>query len=151
MEDKVKKLDNLIYSVPHYDYPKHSRIHRLSSFDQEGAIVYVKREDELGFGISGSKIRKYLTLLPWLTDQKFQEALLMGGSFSNHILGITQLLKEKRIRPVLFLLGHPPHSLKGIFLWTSLLVEESDIYYFPKEKGAEIEQIAEKYIQKRKE
>ena len=56
MTDKLKSLiENSIL-----DEDKNrlsSRIHKLRGFDLP---LYVKREDELSFGISGSKLRKLL-------------------------------------------------------------------------------------------
>lgn len=87
--------------IPQYDYPVHSRIHPLKSYFN----TYVKREDELGFGISGSKIRKYRSLIPYFVENNLREVVVIGGANSNHVLGVTQLLIENGIKPLLFLRG----------------------------------------------
>jgi len=81
-----------------------SRIHRLRSFEEN---CYVKREDELGFGVSGSKVRKYSSFLPSFLSEKPNEAIIPGSAYSNHVLSLSQLLKENGVKPILFLLGNP--------------------------------------------
>ena len=58
MQAKLQKfIEN---SILDEDKPRlYSRTHRLRGFE---ADVYVKREDELSFGVSGSKLRKLLGL-----------------------------------------------------------------------------------------
>lgn len=113
-----------------------SRVHRLKTFDQPGVRAYVKRDDELSFGVSGSKLRKYASLLPYLKEQNTKEAVLISNSLSNHSLSLSQLLVENEIRPVLFLNGPPPERAIGNFLFTSLFVAPEDIHWVPKESRA---------------
>jgi len=100
----------------------HSRIHRLRYIDKPGTEVYVKREDELGFGISGTKVRKYLSLFAHLKNQGKAHAVVVGGAYSNNVLGLSQRLIEKGIMPHVFLRGAPPAVYKGNLLLTALLV-----------------------------
>ncbi len=104
---------------------------------------YVKREDELGFGISGSKIRKYLALVPYILSQKPDEVILIGTPYSNHILGLSQLLRENGIPPTLFLAGGKEKPT-GNYLLTSLFAERIELF----EKGSwnELEKHVEEYI-----
>ena len=54
MQGKLQKI--IENSILDEDKPRlYSRTHRLRGFEAE---VYVKREDELSFGVSGSKLRK---------------------------------------------------------------------------------------------
>lgn len=99
----------------------HSRIHRIPTFDTSRVTVYVKRDDELGFGISGSKMRKYHSLLPYLVAEKPDEVVTSGSPYSNHLFGLTQLLRENRLHPVLFMVGDKPSKPQGNYLFTSLL------------------------------
>ncbi|MDP1834300.1 MAG: pyridoxal-phosphate dependent enzyme [Chlamydiales bacterium] len=103
------------------DYPSHSRVHRLPSFDTVNCSCWVKRDDELGFGISGSKIRKYSTLIPFLLHEQFQQVIAIGGINSNNILGLSQLLTENRIPFKLYLKGDPQRQRQGNGLLTSLI------------------------------
>lgn len=106
-----KRLDE----EPHEDYPVASRIHALNTFPR----CFVKRDDELGFSISGSKFRKYRTLIPYLRGS--EEVAVIGGAFSNHVLAITQLLIENGIKFRLFLKGQHPEKFCGNFLFLQML------------------------------
>lgn len=79
-----------------FPFRLNSRIHTLPSF---GSDWYVKRDDELSCTISGSKIRKFASLLPWILSQKQDFVSLIGGHNSNNVLGLTQLLIENGIFP----------------------------------------------------
>lgn len=121
------------------DYPSHSRIHPLRSFPSH---CYVKRDDELGFGVTGSKIRKYRSLIPFFLSQHIQQVIVIGSSHSNHVLSITQLLIENGIEPLLFLKGNPLTSYpKGNFLFTNLFVPE--IHWIDGDEWNEVERKAE--------
>ncbi len=87
-----------------------SRIHPLKTFPNG---CYVKRDDELSFGISGSKYRKYSSLIHYLQKAKINKVALVGSSFSNHILGMVQLLIEKEIDYHLYLLKSHEHRPVG--------------------------------------
>ena len=141
-----EKLKEKIQSANLASYPRQSRIHPLPSF---GKKVFVKREDELGFGISGSKIRKYSSLIPYLIAEKADEVIVCGGNYSNHILGMSQLLRENKIRPVLFLIGEPPQKIVGNFLLTSLIVPLSDMHWISRDRWSQVEMITAEYVQKR--
>lgn len=126
----MQYLKGIIDTVPQIDYPAHSRIHDLKSYAQ----CYVKRDDELGFGISGSKIRKYRTLIPYLINNDYDEVVVIGSAYSNHVLGFVQLLIENQIEPTLFLRGDPKRELIGNALLTSLFVREDSIHWFSKDE-----------------
>ena len=68
----------------------HSRAHPMNSLPG-----WIKREDELSFGISGPKLRKLIPLITALKREK--GAILFGSAYSNFILGAVQLLTENRI------------------------------------------------------
>ena len=98
----------------------HSRVHPLRSFEVHSGKCFVKREDELGFGVSGTKVRKYLSFLPGFLQQKPDEAVIIGSAYSNHVLSLSQLLKENGIEPILFLLGDPECKLQGNLLFSMI-------------------------------
>lgn len=75
---------------PQRDLNLHSRIHLL-----KGLCCFVKREDELSFGISGPKLRKLRPLIAALKKEK--GAIFYGSAYSNFILGAVQLLIENEI------------------------------------------------------
>lgn len=88
-----------------------SRIHKLNSFSPH---TLIKREDELSFSISGSKIRKFLSLIPYLKNQEFKKVGVIGSCFSNHVLGISQKLIEQNIPFQLYLKKpHVNHSISS--------------------------------------
>lgn len=130
-------------------YPCQSRIHPLRSFSFPSTQCYVKRDDELGFGISGSKIRKYRSLLPYLKENKFEEVALIGSAYSNHILSFVQLLIENGIKPTLFLRGDRERPLQGNALLISLFVPLSEIHWISRLDWNEVELKAYSYAKGR--
>ena len=104
-----------------------SRIHRLHFKTVPDQQIFVKREDELGFGISGAKLRKYQSLIPYLKQQNARSALVVGGAYSNNVLSLCQVLIENTIQPFLFLKGKGPPCLQGNFLLTRLFVPADHI------------------------
>lgn len=142
----LKLLQKKVFAFPHKEYPIHSRIHPLHSFcSNTNAACFVKRDDELGFGISGNKLRKYRTLLPYLIDQDCREAILLGGAFSNNLLSLTQLLLENKIFPTLFLLGSEPTHNKGNFLLLKMLVPSSSMHWIPRKWWSEVDTYISEY------
>lgn len=141
LEEKIKKITT---------YIPHSRVHPLKTLNTPLALCKVKRDDELGFGISGSKWRKYTSLIPYLLRHNCQQAVVVGGAYSNHVLGISQLLIENRIKPKLFLLGDSKAKRQGNSLLTSLLVPESQIRWIARKDWPQVETFANEYIQNNK-
>ncbi|MBS4163105.1 Uncharacterized protein PRO82_000401 [Candidatus Protochlamydia amoebophila] len=131
--EKIQQLIKILQKIDQQPYPSHSRIHTLSSFNSSNCCCFVKREDELGFGISGSKIRKYRTLIPFLIHNKVEEVVVIGSAYSNHVLSFLQLLIENKIQATLFLRGDPKREFKGNCFFTSLLIPASSIHWFSKE------------------
>lgn len=125
----------------------HSRIHPLKTFGHAQATCFVKREDELGFGISGSKIRKYSSLIPHFLTNKIEEAILIGGAYSNNIVGLVQMLIENSIQPTLFLHGCEPAQKVGNFLLTSLMVPTESIHWVSRDDWSNVDRIAMQYAQ----
>jgi 1-aminocyclopropane-1-carboxylate deaminase len=136
----TKKIVSVTSEVPH------SRVHALKTLSTTPAICKVKRDDELGFGISGSKWRKYISLIPYLLNNNYKETVVIGSAYSNHVLGISQLLIENKIKPTLFLLGDPNCRRQGNLLLTSLLVPESQMHWIPRKDWPRVEEFATTYI-----
>lgn len=145
MDSLVESLQKHLECKPQFNYPVQSRVHPLQSFQFPGMNCFVKREDELGFGISGSKIRKYRSLIPWLIINGFEEVAVIGSASSNHVLSISQLLIENNIKPTLFLRGDPSYSMKGNCVLSSLFIPSSSIYWFLKKEWHEVEIKAQEY------
>lgn len=145
-QEKLAYLQKKLESEKQNNYPCTSRVHPLRSF-WGSTTCYVKREDELGFGISGSKFRKYRTLIPFLKD--YLEVIVLGGPFSNHVLGITQLLIENQIRPTLFLKGRMPIQSVGNFFFLQKLISPSSIHWISNRDWPLVHEIAQEYANER--
>ena len=139
------KFNNFIFEK----YPQNSRIHKLFKLTSKEAAVFIKRDDELGFGASGSKIRKYLSLIPFIKKENFNEVIVIGSSHSNNILTATQLLIENEISPILFLFGNKKENLTGNYLLTRLFVDQKSIYWI-ENSILEIEKSIANYINEKK-
>ena len=81
--------------------------------NRDGLNMFVLREDESGFGLSGCKKRKYASLIPWIQKHLYKEVALIGGGSSNHIASFLQLLNEKQIKAHLFLKKAYQTPLRG--------------------------------------
>jgi 1-aminocyclopropane-1-carboxylate deaminase len=125
----------------------HSRIHSLQSIGNSNNLCFIKRDDELSCTVSGSKLRKYASLIKALQDQKVKQAIVIGSSHSNHVLGFSQLLIENRIKPILFLKNSHDLAIKGNFFLIQLLVPKKDIYFFTNKEWQSIEQIAQLHVE----
>ncbi|MEL6254110.1 MAG: pyridoxal-phosphate dependent enzyme [Bacteroidota bacterium] len=106
-----------------------SRVQLLHSFSSASRKVYVKREDETGFSVSGTKRRKYASLLPYIEKHEFKEVILLGGEHSNHLPAIIQLLRERGIRFRVFVKKSHQFSKKGNRFLLHLLIKEEEIEY----------------------
>jgi 1-aminocyclopropane-1-carboxylate deaminase/D-cysteine desulfhydrase-like pyridoxal-dependent ACC family enzyme len=91
--------------------------------------LYIKREDELSFGISGSKLRKYSSILEHFRRNNIKSVALVGGYRSNHILGLIQLLIEKRIDYHLFLKKPHTNTKEGNSCFIHLFTKKEKITY----------------------
>lgn len=148
MNTNLSHLEKCLAAIPQSDYPSHSRIHRLRSFHFPFNQCYVKRDDELGFGISGSKIRKYRSLIPYLIVNHIQEVVIIGSAYSNHVLSFVQLLIENGLQPTLFLRGDVNRSSQGNALLTSLFIPSSSIHWLSQSDWKNVESLASFYASK---
>ncbi len=124
----IEQLQSICQEKVSHLFQLTSRAHRLRVSPHSQIDCYVKREDELSFGISGSKLRKYASLLPYCA-QCGMEVAIVGSPFSNHVLSITQLLIEWGLPFTLFLQGPPPSKKQGNFFFLSWLYPESSIVW----------------------
>jgi 1-aminocyclopropane-1-carboxylate deaminase/D-cysteine desulfhydrase-like pyridoxal-dependent ACC family enzyme len=92
---------------------------------------YVKREDELGFGVSGSKLRKYVSILPAL-KKAGKKVALIGSFHSNHVLSMLQLLKQEGLPYQLFLQRPVSSEKEGNAFFLSLLIQENEVIWLEK-------------------
>lgn len=123
----------------------YSRIHPLKNFPSSQACCYVKRDDELSCGISGSKYRKYASLIPMLLQNKYQEVAVIGGAYSNNVLAASQRLTEAGIPFTLFLLGDQDLPVEGNRFLTNLIVDQANIQYIDRQNWQNVQQIIQKF------
>ncbi|KKO19493.1 MAG: pyridoxal-phosphate dependent enzyme [Candidatus Brocadia sp.] len=124
-----------------------SRIHRLRWFDRSD--IWVKRDDELGLGVSGTKLRKHASIIPFLKQQGIEEVVVIGGAHSNNVLSAAQTLTENNIRITPFLLG-PPSQRRGNARLLSLFVDDRGIHWISRAQWADCEVLANDYAEKRR-
>jgi len=123
-----------------------SRIHAIRYISKSGCHIFIKRDDELGFGISGTKQRKYTSLLQKLKEKQISHTVLIGGAYSNNIVGLTQLLLENGIIPYLFLRGEKERVCQGNFLLISLLVSQENITWVSRQEWKNVHQQAADFL-----
>lgn len=128
-------------------YRLQSRIHRLQWFGRTD--IWVKRDDELGFGVSGTKLRKHASIIPSLKQQGIEEVVVIGGAHSNNVLSAAQTLTENNIRMIPFLLGPPPRK-QGNAKVLSLFVDDREIHWVSRSQWADCEVLANNYAEKRR-
>lgn len=126
------------------DFALHSRVHLLNETIANGRL-YIKRDDELSSGITGSKYRKFASLIPFLIQNKFDEVVLIGSAQSNNVVGALQLFTENQIQSKLFLLESNEKELKGNLLWMSLLHDMRNVVWIKRNEWEIVDEIAKEY------
>ncbi|MCH9631385.1 MAG: D-cysteine desulfhydrase [Chlamydiia bacterium] len=121
-----------------------SRVHSLNNQPFNGANLYLKRDDELSFGISGSKYRKYSSLIPHLNKIRCKDVALVGSANSNHLVGIMQLLNENNIRATIF--TKKPREEKGNLIFLKTLAKGSSWHYLTNDQWQNKDAIISKLI-----
>ena len=124
-----------------------SRLHTIPSFSSQSRKVFVKREDESGFGISGYKKRKYASLIPHLLHTQPKEIIVIGTAFSNHVCGIVQLLNENHLPYSLWLKESHQLSPKGNWFLTQLLARPDKIHWISPNAWNTVDEEAQKYAE----
>ncbi len=126
---------------------RHSRVHLLPSMAESG--VYIKREDELSSGVSGAKLRKYASLIPFLKSHSIEEVALIGGSNSNNLVGLLQHLKEAAIRPWLFIREAADSEKQGNALFLDMLAPPQSCQFIPRAQWDHVESISNRFLESR--
>ena len=109
-----------------------SRVHPLRGFD---ADVYVKREDELSFGISGSKLRKLLGIKKEVLRLGAKKIHIIGGLNSNHLLSSLQMVRELGLEFEVHCLEQHSKQMRGNrFLCEMLLGSDAKLNFVPREQ-----------------
>jgi 1-aminocyclopropane-1-carboxylate deaminase len=142
-------LQEIFHKFISSDYNIHTRIHPVNSYIQaNNAKIFIKREDELSSGISGSKFRKFASLIPFLKANNYDEIAVIGGAYSNNVVAALQLLNETRIAYKLFLLESHQHKPAGNLLWIKMLIKNTEnVAWIKREEWINVESIAENYAE----
>ncbi len=148
-EDELyRKVESACRLTSAESFNLQSRIHRLRWFDRSN--IWVKRDDELSFGVSGTRLRKYASTIPALKLKGIEEVVIIGEANSNNVLSAAQTLTENNIKLTPFLLGPPPRK-EGNLKLLSLFVDDDEIHWVPREKWTDIETHVNKYVEKENE
>ena len=148
-EDELyRKVENACRLKSAESFNLRSRIHRLRWFNRSD--IWVKRDDELSFGVSGTRLRKLASTIPALKLKGIEEVVIIGESNSNNVLSAAQTLKENNIKITPFLLG-PPVQKQGNLKLLSLFVDDDEINWIPREQWDDIEIHVNKYVEKENE
>ena len=100
-------------------------LRRLSA--RLGVDVWVKRDDLIGFGLSGNKVRKLELLLPPAVASGADTVITTGGIQSNHCRATVVAARQLGIHPIVLLRGEPSPAPTGNVLLNTLL--GADIHY----------------------
>jgi 1-aminocyclopropane-1-carboxylate deaminase len=121
-------------------------VHQLHSYTFPGVQCFVKRDDELGCGISGTKLRKYSSLIPSLISQGIQHLLIIAGVQSNNLLAALQIAREFQFRVTAFLIQPKYKLIQGNFKLSQLFLKEEEIQWIPRENWMNVEAIAKQHL-----
>ncbi|MET0081409.1 MAG: pyridoxal-phosphate dependent enzyme [Sedimenticola sp.] len=124
-----------------------SRIHPLQGYLPQGEKhrVYIKREDELSAGVVGTKLRKYLSILPYVEQNGYDKVILIGSAHSNNVMGLAQLLKERGIGVEAFVKSPGNVEARGNLLLLRMLMPSDDIHFIEAGDWPGVESIAREY------
>lgn len=118
-----------------------SRVCPLNSFQN----VWIKREDELSFGVSGSKLRKLSSFIANYIKNPLKMVYVFGGGHSNSLLATAQLFRENQIKFRILL--KKPREISGNYkLLLQIVNQEEFIFFSSKDQGLSEESIIQKYL-----
>lgn len=122
-----------------------SRVHTLNHFPEKGMRCFVKRDDELGCGISGTKLRKYASIVPFIKSGGIRHLIIIAGSQSNNLLAAVQVARELGLQFTAFLIKPWNIEYEGNFKLTSLFLNPESIVWVARDQWPEVEALAENY------
>ncbi len=128
-----------------------SRVHKLNHFPDEGLTCYVKRDDELGCGISGSKLRKYASLMPTLMQKGIRHLVIIAGAQSNNLLAALQMAREFKLQVTAFLIRPKNLVVQGNFRLSLLFLNEQEIIWINRDEWSRVDEVAHDYLNRLKE
>lgn len=125
-----------------------TRIHKTRLSHKLNTDVWLKREDESSFGISGPKMRKYASILPFIEENLFRKVVLMGGAYSNHLVSLPQLLISRGIETHLFMRGEKELKINGNQLWIRLLNKPQNLHWISRSDWANADEIIAEFAER---
>lgn len=132
----ITTLHELIRERIDYRLARPTRIHKLPTEPNGG--LWIKREDELSSGISGSKLRKYASLLPFLKKSGTEVVGMIGGPNSNNLVGLAQILREHSIHPLAFIREAADPKRRGNALLLDMLLTQSEVRFVPRDQWSSV-------------
>jgi 1-aminocyclopropane-1-carboxylate deaminase len=122
-----------------------TRVHGWRFDGHHSHQVFIKREDEARFGMTGGKQRKLASIIPWLRAQSISTVALAGSANSNNVLSAAILLRERFMDPI-------PLIKQGRFEGTnqfllSLLVDRADWRMIESSQWPHIEKIGSEFVE----
>lgn len=123
-----------------------SRVHRLNAFPEQQGQCYVKRDDELSCGISGTKLRKYASIIPFLITEQIKHLIIIAGPQSNNLLAALQVARELRLEVTAFLLKPKSMEIKGNFKLSLLFLKEKGIVWVERGDWERVEELAQNHL-----
>lgn len=142
----MSNFSEVLNAVPGSSLLDYKLTSRVQTIDYNGIEVGVKRDDELSCTISGSKFRKYASLVPYLLENGFTHVVSEGSEYSNNICGLAQLLNEYEITYTFFLKeGSSKNAVNGKLL--KLLAPEKSLKLIKKSDWKSRQQIISNYIE----
>ncbi len=126
-------------------WPLNSRTHGLNHFPKQGVACYVKRDDELSCGISGTKLRKYASIAAYLVAKKIQRLIIIAGPQSNNLLAALQVAREHGMQISVFLLKPKNDLIQGNYKLSLLFLNEKDIIWVERSQWALVGEMAQQY------
>ena len=115
-------------------WPLHSRVHPLNGFPSDHTNCYVKRDDELSVGISGSKVRKYSSIIPHLLATGVTTLVIIAGTQSNNLLAALQVAREHGFSVKAFLLKPWGITKRGNYALSRLMLKSENIQWVSREQ-----------------
>jgi 1-aminocyclopropane-1-carboxylate deaminase/D-cysteine desulfhydrase-like pyridoxal-dependent ACC family enzyme len=107
----------------------------------------VKRDDELSCGISGTKLRKYASIVPFIRASQIQHLIIIAGPQSNNLLAALQVARELNLKVTAFLLQPKSTGIQGNFKLSLLFLNSEDIVWVNRTDWNAVDDLACEYAQ----
>lgn len=114
-----------------------TKIEKLERLTEElaGPNIYIKRDDQTGFEVSGNKIRKLEYSFSEALEQNCDTLITCGGIQSNHCRAVAAIAARLGMKSVLILRGSQEDDINGNLLIDRLL--GAQIYYITQKEYEE--------------